>query len=74
MSLTDAEKAAIVDELLDFYKSDSQYGVEASVTQMEHACQAAKKAADSNSDEETIIAALFHDIGWKLAMSAPVDR
>lgn len=74
MSLNDAERVAIVDELLDFYKSDSQYGVESSVTQMQHACQAAKKAADSNSDEETIIAALFHDIGWKLAMSAPVDR
>lgn len=74
MSLSEAEKLAIVDELLDFYKSDSQYGVESSVTQMEHACQAAMKAVESNADEESIVAALLHDIGWKLAKSAPVDR
>lgn len=73
-TVSEAEKWAIVDELLDFYKTDSQYGVESSVTQMEHACQAAKRAADSSADEDTIVAALLHDIGWKLAMSAPVDR
>eukprot|EP00043_Microstomoeca_roanoka_P018067 m.191728 g.191728 ORF g.191728 m.191728 type:complete len:521 (+) comp16761_c5_seq1:100-1662(+) len=31
---------------------------------VEHATQAAKQAADAKVDEETIIAALLHDIGW----------
>jgi len=40
---------------------------------MEHACQAAKRAVDSGSSEDLIVAALLHDIGWKLAMGASVD-
>jgi predicted HD phosphohydrolase len=32
------------------------------------------KAVDSGASEEAIVAALLHDIGWKLSMSAPVDK
>eukprot|EP00047_Mylnosiga_fluctuans_P014430 m.38376 g.38376 ORF g.38376 m.38376 type:complete len:172 (+) comp5500_c0_seq2:473-988(+) len=71
---TQAEKEAVVQEILDFFQKDGQYGVETCVTQMEHACQAAKKAVDAGSSEDLIIAALLHDIGWKLAMAASVDR
>eukprot|EP00047_Mylnosiga_fluctuans_P014431 m.38385 g.38385 ORF g.38385 m.38385 type:complete len:243 (+) comp5500_c0_seq3:473-1201(+) len=70
---TQAEKEAVVQEILDFFQKDGQYGVETCVTQMEHACQAAKKAVDAGSSEDLIIAALLHDIGWKLAMAASVD-
>jgi len=40
------------------------------VTQLEHALQCAKLASDANSDEETIIAALLHDIGHICAPEA----
>lgn len=36
------------------------------VTQLEHALQCAQLATDSGADEETIIAALLHDIGHLL--------
>eukprot|EP00048_Salpingoeca_helianthica_P012716 m.186694 g.186694 ORF g.186694 m.186694 type:complete len:285 (+) comp15412_c0_seq5:273-1127(+) len=73
-ALMASDKEAIVETVLQFYELDSQYGVEALVTQMQHACQAAKKAVDSGADEDLIVAALLHDIGWKLAQSAPVDQ
>lgn len=72
--ITTANKQTIVDKLFDFYNSDSQYGVETLVTQREHACQAAARALQSGADEDLIVAALLHDIGWKLAQSAPVDQ
>ena len=40
---------------------DIHYGED--VTQLEHALQCAKLAVDAGSDEETILAALLHDIG-----------
>lgn len=36
------------------------------VTQLEHALQSAKLAADAGADDETILAALLHDIGHVL--------
>ena len=87
--VSDEQKGKVVDEILEFFASDGQYGVETLVTQMEHACQAAKlvrrssldayefsdrfhlflQAVDAKFDEDMVIAALLHDIGWKLAMS-----
>lgn len=40
---------------------DMHYGED--VTQLEHALQCAKLAVDSGSEDETILAALLHDIG-----------
>lgn len=37
------------------------------VSQMDHALQCAKAAADSGADDLTVIAALLHDIGWMLS-------
>jgi len=70
---TNEQRSTIVDQILHFFEKDGQYGVEALVTQMEHACQAAKRAVDAGASESLIVAALLHDIGWKLAMSASVD-
>lgn len=54
----------IVDEILGLLGGPSgqlYYGE--GVTQLDHALQCAKFAADVNADEETILAALLHDIG-----------
>lgn len=46
---------------------DREYIGEA-VSQQEHALQAAQLAAQSGADEETVLAALFHDIGHLCAL------
>lgn len=40
--VSDVDRAAAVDEVLALYTNDVGYGVEKLVTEMEHACQAAK--------------------------------
>jgi 2-amino-1-hydroxyethylphosphonate dioxygenase (glycine-forming) len=54
----------VVDEVLRLLESSGQsaYFCEP-VTQLEHALQSAQLAADAGADDETIIAALLHDIG-----------
>lgn len=43
------------------------------VSQLEHALQCAQKACDAGADQETIIAALLHDIGH-ICDTTPVDQ
>jgi phosphonate degradation associated HDIG domain protein len=54
--------------LLQNAGSATYYGED--VTQLEHALQCAKLASDAHSDEETIMAALLHDIGHICAPQA----
>ncbi len=42
-----AAKEAVINEIFEFFDKDAQYGVETLVTQMEHACQAAKLVCSS---------------------------
>jgi hypothetical protein len=59
-----AQKEATLAEIVVLYSDKSQYG---SVSQLKHGCQAAQQAIDAGADDDTIVAALLHDIGWKLA-------
>jgi hypothetical protein len=59
-----AQKEATLAEIVALYSDKSQYG---SVSQLKHGCQAAQQAIDAGADDDTVVAALLHDIGWKLA-------
>lgn len=63
-----AEKEEVVSEIIALYADNSQYG---GLSQHLHGCQAAQQAVDAGYDDATIVAALLHDIGWKLARTAP---
>jgi len=62
----------IADEIIDLYKN---YGNEdyigEPVSQIEHMCQCAQLAEANGADEETILAAFFHDIGHLCEFAAP---
>eukprot|EP00038_Savillea_parva_P014677 m.11769 g.11769 ORF g.11769 m.11769 type:complete len:546 (+) comp2872_c0_seq1:48-1685(+) len=60
-------KEHVLSEIVALYDDKSQYGV---VSQLRHGCQAAQQAIDAGADNETVVAALLHDIGWKLAKEA----
>jgi hypothetical protein len=59
----------VLDELRSLYFDDSKYG---KLTQHAHALQCAKQALDANQDSQTVVAALLHDVGWKLARNDDV--
>lgn len=61
MSTTNEQTVNEILELLGGPGSQLYYGE--GVTQLDHALQCAKCAADVKADEETILAALLHDIG-----------
>eukprot|EP00042_Codosiga_hollandica_P041031 m.362250 g.362250 ORF g.362250 m.362250 type:complete len:235 (+) comp56013_c1_seq32:323-1027(+) len=61
---------ATVDCILQMYADDSMY---AELTQTDHALQCALLAEEAGADTETIVAALLHDIGWKLAGEVDED-
>ncbi|MEM9564453.1 MAG: HD domain-containing protein [Actinomycetota bacterium] len=56
-----------VDELLDLYRSESaQTRYDESVTELEHALQAAALADGEGAGDELVVAALLHDVGHLL--------
>lgn len=61
----------ITDKVFEILKSgeDKDY-IGEPISQLEHALQCAKLAVDENMDDETILAALFHDIGHLCAYNA----
>eukprot|EP01013_Petalomonas_cantuscygni_P043193 TRINITY_DN7968_c0_g1_i1.p1 TRINITY_DN7968_c0_g1~~TRINITY_DN7968_c0_g1_i1.p1 ORF type:complete len:333 (-),score=40.34 TRINITY_DN7968_c0_g1_i1:127-1125(-) len=59
----------VVRSLYDMYTDLSSY--DAALTQTDHALQAACQAVQHGYGPYTIVAALLHDIGWKLAGDAP---
>ncbi len=60
------------DEIIALYQN---YGNEdyigEPVSQIEHMCQCAQLAAENGSDDETILAAFFHDIGHLCEFDSP---
>lgn len=52
----------------ELYDDQGQYG---GISQLLHGCQSAHQALEAGQDNDTVVAALLHDIGWKLARSAP---
>lgn len=68
VAVTLAQKEAVLSEIVQLYDDKSQYGV---VSQLWHGCQSAQQALDAGADDDTVVAALLHDIGWKLAKEAP---
>jgi hypothetical protein len=61
-------KETVLSEIVALYDDKSQYGL---ISQLWHGCQSAQQALDASADTETVVAALLHDIGWKLAKEAP---
>ena len=53
--------------LFAYMKEKGQSKYDESVTQYEHAVQTAHHAVRTNSSDELVVAALFHDIGHMLA-------
>jgi 2-amino-1-hydroxyethylphosphonate dioxygenase (glycine-forming) len=64
MTLSQTSPSATADHLLSMYEKlgNGDY-IGEHISQLEHSLQAAHLAATSGSDNETILAALFHDIG-----------
>ena len=55
---------ATVEELFTLFRSSGHAGYSSErVSQLEHALQCASQARDEGRDDETVIAALLHDIG-----------
>ncbi|KAJ2394560.1 hypothetical protein GGI23_004637 [Coemansia sp. RSA 2559] len=53
-----------VDDVFRLLESGSKQGyIGENISQLEHALQAALRATQANSDDETVLAALLHDIG-----------
>lgn len=69
MAATFAHKQSVISCIRRYYKGDTDMYNE--LTQEEHALQAACLAASSGADEATVVAALLHDVGWKLCKAAP---
>jgi len=55
-------------DLSEMYADSSSYG---GLSQLDHALQAAYSARQSGASTEAIVAALLHDVGWKLSNTAP---
>jgi phosphonate degradation associated HDIG domain protein len=64
--LAGASDEQVVTLLFDFVRSRGQSNYDESVTQIEHALQAAHLATQNECSDEAITAALFHDIGHLL--------
>ncbi|RFU31815.1 hypothetical protein B7463_g4508, partial [Scytalidium lignicola] len=65
---TSLEKAQVLLGLLESYGQGDYIGE--SISQLEHSLQAANQARNAGSDDELVLAALFHDIGQII----PVDE
>ena len=60
----------VFDEIAALYDDGSSYG---GLSQVAHAEQAAMQAVEAGADDATVVAALLHDVGWKLASCAVLD-
>ncbi len=57
----------VVEEIMTILQSGASYDyIGEPVSQLEHALQCAHRAKNANADDETIVAALLHDIGHLL--------
>ena len=63
-----AHRASVVAEIRSWYADGSLYG---ELTQQDHALQAAHQAATAGYPETVVVAALLHDVGWKLSRVDP---
>lgn len=60
------------DEIIDLYKNHGNEDyIGEPVSQIEHMCQCAELAAENGEDDETILAAFFHDIGHLVEFEDP---
>ena len=63
-----AHRAATLATLRSWYADGSSYG---DLTQLDHALQAAHLAREAGEPEAVVVAALLHDVGWKLSRADP---
>jgi predicted HD phosphohydrolase len=59
----------VVDELRSLYEDDEYYTD--ALTQLSHGLQGAALAEQAGAEPSMVVAALLHDVGWKLAKTAP---
>jgi 2-amino-1-hydroxyethylphosphonate dioxygenase (glycine-forming) len=57
------QRKHVVDEIFELLKQSENITYAEAVSQLAHALQSAKLAVDAGNDEQTVIAALLHDIG-----------
>eukprot|EP00747_Dinoflagellata_sp_TGD_P164618 gnl/TRDRNA2_/TRDRNA2_184795_c0_seq1.p1 gnl/TRDRNA2_/TRDRNA2_184795_c0~~gnl/TRDRNA2_/TRDRNA2_184795_c0_seq1.p1 ORF type:complete len:218 (+),score=57.55 gnl/TRDRNA2_/TRDRNA2_184795_c0_seq1:93-746(+) len=71
-SQIDPDNEIAIKKIFDLFKAqgDKEY-IGEPVTQQQHCEQAAKCAADAGFDEDTILAALFHDLGHLIGLASP---
>lgn len=71
---TDATIQASIDKVFDLFRGqgDKDY-IGEPVTQQAHCEQAAKFAADAGFDDDTVLGALFHDLGHLIGLASPGD-
>jgi phosphonate degradation associated HDIG domain protein len=62
----------IAEEIIEMYnRHGNEDYIGEPVSQIEHMCQCAQLAEQSGADDDTILAAFFHDIGHLYALSFP---
>ena len=66
---TEEQKRAVAEELRSLYADDEFYTD--ALTQLGHGLQSAALAARAGASNAVVVAALLHDVGWKLARTAP---
>jgi len=70
MQTNTIEKTAA--EIIELYKNHgNQDYIGEPVSQIEHMCQCAQLAAENGEDDETILAAFFHDVGHLVEFEDP---
>ena len=62
-------QADVSAELRALYADDEEY--DGALSMLTHSLQAALQAQRAGADEQTVVGALLHDVGWKLARTAP---
>eukprot|EP00747_Dinoflagellata_sp_TGD_P092823 gnl/TRDRNA2_/TRDRNA2_165542_c2_seq1.p1 gnl/TRDRNA2_/TRDRNA2_165542_c2~~gnl/TRDRNA2_/TRDRNA2_165542_c2_seq1.p1 ORF type:complete len:250 (+),score=33.77 gnl/TRDRNA2_/TRDRNA2_165542_c2_seq1:101-751(+) len=72
---TDFEIESAIEQIFDLFRrqGDQEYIGEA-VSQQQHCEQAAKFASDAGFDNDTILGALFHDIGHLIGLASPGEH
>ena len=64
----------VADEIIALYNNHGKEDyIGEPVSQIEHMCQCAELAEESDADDETILAAFFHDVGHLCEVGSPAN-
>eukprot|EP00747_Dinoflagellata_sp_TGD_P102183 gnl/TRDRNA2_/TRDRNA2_168588_c0_seq1.p1 gnl/TRDRNA2_/TRDRNA2_168588_c0~~gnl/TRDRNA2_/TRDRNA2_168588_c0_seq1.p1 ORF type:complete len:248 (+),score=45.59 gnl/TRDRNA2_/TRDRNA2_168588_c0_seq1:86-745(+) len=69
---TNLEIENSIEQIFDLFRQQGDQGyIGEAITQQQHGEQAAKCATDAGFDDDTILGALFHDIGHLIGLTSP---